>query len=101
FMFESLVLKGELLAMCVVSKDQLCKLGAKFNRVLGDSSEEGVVLVASEDGKWGFRVCAQTGIPQGVFDYPLTSATAVLLDRVDRWLRNGCKSGPTSTTFVP
>lgn len=93
FMFDSLNLKGELLAMSVVTEVQLNAFGSRCGLEFKDPSEEGKVLRSGYDGKLGIRVGAKSGIPKGVFDYPLTPAARVLLDRVDKWLLNGCTSG--------
>lgn len=89
FMLDSLNLKGELLALAVVSRELLVEFGKKFGLELAYPVEEGKVLRSAYDGKPGIEVTAHGGIPPGVFEFPLTPATTVLLDRVDRWLLNG------------
>lgn len=94
FMLDSLNLKGELLAMSVVTLAQLNDFGSRCDLVFKDPSEEGSVLHSGRDGELGIPVDSVGGIPHDVFDYPLTPAARVLLDRVHKWLLNGCKSGP-------
>lgn len=91
FMLDSQTLKGELLGISVVSEGDIEQMADVLDTNPIGSTFEGEFVDWIDDGQVGIPVrkgppCG--GIPDGVFELPLAPAAAVLLDRVDAWLRS-------------
>lgn len=96
FMLDSVTLKGELLGLSVVSSYDLEVFEKALNRSMENRTKKGELLSEFDACHVGILVRegkgSDAGIPQWIFETPLTPAASVLLHRVDGWLREGCMS---------